>query len=518
MYIPEKYLTETVILVEAAPKVNDNQLLSILTQSNPFDKDDQNIEYYRAVKTRLHQKRLEINSKGIELDKNKTKIAISDRSLIDKAPQKLQSYYSSIEGLLKTLWELMLSEGKFGQNAEMSNLIQKTTLEILEGLLNMKNPKDDPEDPEEDPEEDPDETPEEPKKDPEPDPEEDENLTASSTRDWTAYKAKKLANPNGKKTSEILDEFYEEYYKIEYAGLKDKEEKDPNGIVDKLKSLNKILIPEFNKLGYNPQANPFAQFLKILIKLKKENKSTIFDKLTINNYGALHNSFIDRHITGNMLGNYSDKTKKTIIFCDDLYNYNGLDIVNYLALQKTVLDAAKADTRYSNDPELIVAKMFIQQSVPEDSSKPFDYKEKVNKLLSPETDAKLPSESGTKMRSWLEISEMVQVVFGVTAKKNLSKKDRDFIIAQAKSQNIILDMVYLLLAQNSFIKDYPSKAEEAEKWLTPKQNTYKHTNENIKKCKDLLKKYMLDSGNIKELVGALMATYDADNKKDKENN
>jgi hypothetical protein len=504
MNIPKKYLTETVILIEKVHKVNTNQVLAVLTQHQPANKDDPNYEYFQKLVNwaETNRERIE-NNGGVNLSELNTKVNakldISDRSLINN--KKLENHYNTIVGVLDKLWQLMSNEGKFGQNAEISKLIQQTTLEILAGLSGIKNPK---------PEKNPKDTEvEDPKgKEPEEEPKEEENFSANGNRDWTKYKATKLAGAAGKPTSEILEEFYNEYYKIEFAGLKSYKEEDSQGIVTKLKSLNKALIPEFNKLGYNPETNPFVQFLKILIKYKKKE---IFDKLTINNYGAIHNAYIDRIIPGNTLGNYNDRTKKTILFCEDLYNHNGPDIIDYLSLQKSVIDEAKKDSRYSNDPELIVAKLFIQQDIKLPTDKPIGYKEKVKELLKPEVTIALPSDSDTKMRSWLEISEMFQHIFGVTAKKTIHTADIESIVDQVESQGIILGMLKHLLEQDSFIRDYPEKVEELEMWLKsqPEHPTEKDSIES----KKLLSKYSLKSDNILTLAKKLVAAAKKDGAK-----
>ena len=490
MNIPEKYLTEKIILIEA--RVDKKAILKILTQNN---QEDPNINYYTELANWANDKQEKTGK--IDL----TTIELSDRSLIKDG--KLANNTKHLGHTLNQLKNLMDQDGLYNTASAKSRLIQKTTLEILAGLSGKKaklQPIPEP-DPTPDPDPDPDPKPE---PGPEPVPEETES---NSKRDWTAYKAKLLKGPGA--TSDILDKFYDEYYKIEYAGLKSSEEKDTTGIVAKLQSLDKILIQEFNKLGYNPEVNPFAQFLKILIKLKKENDSTIFDKLTTNNYGAIHNAFIDQHITGNMLGNYSDKTKKTILFCEDLYNYKGLDIVNYLALQKQVLDATKEDTRYSNDPELIVAKLFIQQKITVSADNAIGYKEQVAELLKPETKVVWPSEKNTKMRSWLEISEMFEFIFGVTAKKTLQASDIESIISTATAENIILGMLQHLIGQDSFVRDYQPKVKEIQAWLEKHPYVRNKTaiKTDIEKSKQILSKYTLTSANILDLVKKLLVAY-----------
>jgi hypothetical protein len=311
MNIPKKYLTEQVILIEA--RIDNMSILRILTQNKQINKADPNYNYYVQLANWANSKQ----EKTGEIDL--TTIKLSDNSLVQKG--KLAKNTKHLGATLEQLKNLMDQEGKYNSESELSNLIQKTTLEILAGLSGIKNPKPEAE-PEAEPEE---ELDTEPKSDP--------KVKSGGGRDWTAYRAKKLASANGN-TAKALNEFYDEYYSQEFAGV-ESPAKDTKGIVAKLKSLDKILIPEFNKLGYNPEVNPFASFLKSLIK----KESDIFDKLTYNTYGATHNSFIDKKITGNMLGQKFDETN--ILFCSDLYNKNGLDIVNYLDLQDQALAAGE---------------------------------------------------------------------------------------------------------------------------------------------------------------------------------
>ena len=358
------YLTE-------AYAIDNLSILRILTQSRQINKNDKNYGYYDKLARWANSSGRQQKLKNIDLNT----IQLSDKGLITK--NKLITKYTTLGHLLLALKNLMDQEGRYNPDSELSNLIQQTTLEILAGLSGLKNTAPAPEkekEPEEEEQEDDDNY----------EPEADE--PSGGKKDWTAYRAEKLANAKGN-ASEALNEFYAEYYSQEYAGV-DSPEKDTKGIVAKLKSLDKILIPEFNALGYNPEVNPFAQFLKILIRLS-EKGSTIFSRLTTNNYGAIHNSFINGTNTGNMLGNYS---KDNILFCNDLYNQNGLDIVEYLSLQKQTNKSAENDVKYSNISRF-VARVFVKQKIFKDTYKEnidnYDVTKDVYEKLK---DVKLPSE------------------------------------------------------------------------------------------------------------------------------
>jgi hypothetical protein len=249
-------------------------------QSKQINTADPNYSYYVQLANWANSNQ----EKTGKIDLNTLKL--SDRSLIQQG--KLANNAKHLGATLEQLKNLMDREGKYNPNSKLSNLIQKTTLEILAELKAGKQA-------------------EVASKQKEEIDKQKEEINLKSGMDWTAEKARRLENADGKDTSKILDEFYNDYYKIEYAGLTSPSDKDTTGIVDKLKSLDKILIQEFNKLGYNPEVNPLAQFLKILIEHRNDLK--IFDKLTINNYGAIHNAFIEKYITGNKLGNYNSKNK-----------------------------------------------------------------------------------------------------------------------------------------------------------------------------------------------------------------
>ena len=118
MNIPKKYLTETVILIEKVHKVNTNQVLAVLTQHQPADKDNPNYGYFQKLVNwaETNRERIE-NNGGVNLSEHNTKVnaklTISDRSLINN--KKLENHYNTIVGVLDKLWQLMSNEGKFGQ-------------------------------------------------------------------------------------------------------------------------------------------------------------------------------------------------------------------------------------------------------------------------------------------------------------------------------------------------------------------------------------------------------------------
>ena len=306
------------------------------------------------------------------------------------------------------------------------------------------------------------------------DTEDPEDPKLQSGIDWTAEKAKRLKNANGAAASEILEKFYEDYYSIEYAGEATSDH-DKKLIVDKLKSLNKLLTIEFNKLGYNPTVNPLAQFLKLLIK----HKNDIFFKLTLNNYGAIHNAFIDRSITGNKLGNYN---KKNILFCSDLYNYTGLEIVEYLALYKQTIDKAKTETQFADDPELLVSKMFIQQEQKEEN-----YAKNVTALLSlSENDINLPTSNDAKMRSYLEISELYHHLFKEDVKQKISKTIADKISEEAEKAGVLKELFKYILDIDMLPSQEQTKRTE---WFS--QLKYESNPEHLSIVKQILTGYLI---------------------------
>ncbi len=436
MVMPKIYLTEA---------IDDQSILRILTRSNPINKADPKYNYYKKLAVWANSNRRQLSIKNVDLNT----IKLSNRGLL--STNKLTTRYNSLGSLLDRLKNLMDQEGKYNDSAQ-AKLIQQTTLEILAGLSKIPNDT------------------------------EEEKPKLYEGMDWTTEKAKRLANANGAATSDILEKFYSDYYNIEYAGGTSADTGDPN-IVSRLKSLDKILIPEFNALGYNPAVNPLAQFLKILIKQKRD----IFNKLTTNTYGAIHNSFIAKHITGNMLGNYSETN---ILFCDDLYNYKGLDIVNYLSLQEQVLEKAESSAKYADDKELI-AKMFIQQQI---SYK--DFAEKVKKLFDEPVSIKVvvPSDSDAKLRSELEVRELYRHLFKSTAKKAVTSKVVEEILEQAKSKDSVLSMIRYILDQNEFTNNrkYAQFAQETEKWLE-KTIKYNQNDQKIAESKKILADYLLDA-------------------------
>jgi len=428
------YLTE-------AYAIDNKSILRILTQDKQINKADPNYKYYVQLANWASSNGRQQRLKNIELDK----INLSDRELITKG--KLANRLTTLGHTLNALKNLMDREGAYNPNSELSKLIQQTTLEILAGLSGIPAPKkiEEPEEPE--PEED-EEKEEDPAK-PDPDPK------ASKGRDWTAYRAQKLANANGKPVAEVLKDFYDEYYRVEYASMLPGKEQI---IIDKLKSLDKILTIEFNKLGYNPEANPFAAFLKILIKEKFDD---IFEKLTYNTYGAIHNAFIEKKITGNMLGNDPVKIgKENILFCSDLYKYKGLDIVEYLSLQNQALKSAEGKD-YAKDKSFL-SKMFIQQRFDDDKS----YAENIKALFDVNnTNITKMSAGGAKLKSLLEIRELYNHIFGTAAKKTVDTDTINKILDDAIKQGIAQDLLWFILMQKGFTKIYKQTTDTAKNVL-----------------------------------------------------
>lgn len=461
MGIPKKYLTEKVILIES--RIDDKSILRILTQNKQINKTDPNYSYYVQLANWANSNQEKTGKVDLST------IKLTDRSLIQNG--KLANNTKHLGVTLEQLKNLMDQEGKYNPNSELSNTIQKTTLEILAWL---KDPK----------------------------PKEEQKLYAGM--DWTAEKAKRLENSNGKATSEILDEFYNDYYKIEYAGLRLPDDEDTTGIVDKLKSLDKILIQEFNKLGYNPAVNPMAKFLKILIEHKDDLK--IFDKLTVNNYGAIHNSFIDKYISGNTLGNYNDKH---ILFCEDLYNYKGLDMVKYLKLYKETLDTAESAKVEppQKDKWKMVAKIFIRQNLPDVDSKS-QFTDIVDKLLIQE-DPQMPTANGAKLRTLSEIEELYTYIFKAapSTEKHEENKTLKLIVDQAKTQNIILDMLAHISQRNDFKHGYPKATSTIARELT--ELNYEPNNNGIETSKQILARYekQLEIGDLYTIVKELFTAY-----------
>lgn len=489
MPIPKKYLIETVILTEA--RIDNMSILRILTQDKQINKEDPNYNYYVQLANWANNRQEKTGK--IDL----TTIKLSDTSLIQKG--KLAKNTKHLGATLEQLKNLMDQEGKYNPESELSKLIQLTTLEILTELSGIKNSKPPAEDPVETEPEDP-----------------MEKEYQKGKIDWTAYRAEKLAKDSkaGKPASKSLEEFQEFYYRKEYAGLRSAKEPDNKGIVAKLKSLDKILIPEFNKLGYNPEVNPLAQFLKILIKLK-ENDSTIFDKLTTNKYGAIHNSFIDKHITGNMLGNHRDDGKgDNLLFCEDLYNYNGLSIVNYLDLQKQVLNSAEASYPSVSN---VIARVFIKQE-----QLNVDYVANAKALMeADETKIIKVEDSNAKLRSELEIRELYNHLFGTTAKKTLSDKIMQAIAVKAADNGATLDMVNYLLALVSTRALNPTKVTHyKEVYNELKQHGYKKNQVLYDWSREQLSSYSLEEDKkVMDLAVKLISVYNtkkqADAKKDK---
>lgn len=444
MKLPETYLIEK-------KRPDWEIILSILTRDG---KDTVNrVQYTELAKwasTNLQK------TGAIQLDN----LELSHKDEVIKLG--LPKYSDQLWGMINALIQLKNKYYKVLNGEKEAKIIQQTAFEILKSLkakAETKGLKT---------------------------PEEDTKLYAGM--DWTAEKARRLAEAKpGEATSDILNKFYDDYYSVEYAGVVSPD-KDTNGIVAKLKSLNKVLILEFNKLGYNPDANPFAQFLKIVIEKKKQG---IFEKLTINTYGALHNSFISKYITGNMLGNYDDKN---IIFCNDLYNHSGLAMVEYLSLQKQVIDAAEKNAKYS-DVDNLIAKVFIQQNAIGKT-----YEEKIKNIM--ELDKViLPGEADAKIKSELEIQELYKYLFKMVPKKEVTLKVAKEILARAREKDVVLSMIRYILDQNEFNSSgskYAEFAQETEEWLD--SIGYIREDDKVALSKRILADYIIDAAAENSIV------------------
>lgn len=509
MNIPRKYLTEKVILVESKLITADNifklLLQDINAKTNMTPTRDPNFNYYKMLADRAGSGHVQ-GKHGKKSRVDLGKIELSHREEITKLG--LIDHYNSLSGALNALQELMEQRGGYDPNNKNSNIIQITTLELLCGYLNKpmppmtttSNPQSsgEPEDPKDKKAPTPD-TPEmnkpEPNK-PEPDKPEPDKPDADpadpevnepedtkkqgSGIDWTAEKAKRLANANGVETSKILEKFYDDYFSQEFAGVQSPEE-DTNGIVSKLKSLSKILVQECTKLGYNPEVNPLVQFLKILIRKKPE----IFNKLTQNTYGAIHNSYADKKITGNELGNYNEKH---LLFCEDLYSYRGLEIVKYLQLYRETLNKAKDQSQDAWD---LTTKIFIQQDLgnnTEDNPGPQAFTSKVSQILNSQ-EVVLPTAAEARLRALSEIEELFTYIFKAAPSKTKKTENKTLklIIDSAKEENVILDMIYYIANQTAFSRNYPEDATKTLEQLEELQ--YKPNEARLDYCKQVIGLY-----------------------------
>jgi hypothetical protein len=468
------YLTE-------AYSIDNKSILRILTQNKQINKADPDYSYYEKLANWVNESSRQQKLKNIDLNS----IKLSDRRLITQ--NQLTNKHTTLGHTLLALKNLMDQKGNYNPSSDLSNLIQLTTLEILAGLSGLKK------------------TPTETT--------ENDKLELYEGMDWTAEKARRLANPNGKATSEILDQFYNDYYKIEYAGLKSSDTED--AIVTKLKSLDKILVQEFTKLGYNPEVNPLAQFLKILIKLKKENNVGIFDKLTLNTYGAIHNSFKDGKLKGNNLVNYNDKH---LVFCEDLYNYKGLSMVKYIRLfADTLKKAETVKVEPEQDKWVLVAKIFIRQDLA-DAGEPTDIslQDKVTALLNKQDNVRFPTEKNAKLRSFAEIEELYISIFKETfaIEKPRENEAINAIISSAISKNAVLDMIYYIITLGAFKKVYSNDVIEKIQAELKKRN-YEQASGLIDYCKRTYDPHSdtLSKEDLMSLIKKLFKKYDSNIKK-----
>jgi hypothetical protein len=473
MNIPKTFLTES-------KHVDTTSILKILTQNKNANVNNSDKQYV-ALAEWANDGHIQQQTKNISLNT----LNISDRSLIQEG--KLGSTFKDLGSLLTALKDLMDKQGGYDKTNKLSNKIQKITLEILVSL----------------------------KKGTKLEKNEETEETKSKLyegMDWTAEKARRLAN--AKDPSAVLDKFYNDYYNIEYAGGTEGTAGDLS-IVAKLKSLDKILIPEFNALGYNPEVNPLAQFLKILIGLRAKDKTAnIFDKLNTNNYGAIHNSFKNSYITGNMLGNYNDLN---ILFCGDLYNHRGLDMVQYISLWREVYNKTKGD---STEKSIFAAKIIINQPRAVGET----YAKKANSLKELQSNEVItPSSDEAKLRSIPEIQELYRYIFKAEITKDenstkLIKKEVNpeaiiDIVNEAVTQNGVLDMLKLISEQKAYRAKYPENAQKIANWLEKRNYTYSQAN--INDSEKILQDYALTVSALNLIVKALIKHIDKQSGADK---
>jgi 3-dehydroquinate synthetase len=199
-----------------------------------------------------------------------------------------------------------------------------------------------------------------------------------------------------------------------------------------------------------------------------------------------------------MLGNYNEGN---ILFCDDLYNKNGLDIVEYLSLQKQALDRADNNDKYSSSKNQLIAVLCIQQKPLRDS-----YKENIDALLETKNAEKvmLPAVKDAKVKSLLEIQELYRHLFR-TAPKTKAKIDE--IVIKAAKSGIVLSMVQRLLDQDDLERVYKPDVQELTTWLRELGYTRNNNENKIEKAKDILSDYNLDTATKRSLVIKLQNYY-----------
>jgi hypothetical protein len=191
-----------------------------------------------------------------------------------------------------------------------------------------------------------------------------------------------------------------------------------------------------------------------------------------------------------MLGNYDENN---ILFCSDLYNYRGLDIVEYLSLQKQTIDKAERSTEYSAIKKFI-ARVFIQQKTFADN-----YEENINKMLdAKESEIMSVINKNAKLKSLLEVQELYRRLFKSAAKKQVNV---DEIVNEAKNQKVVLDMIRHILDQDDFKRAYPDDAKETKVRLT--EIGYKRDENKIDICEEILSEYILDAKSEYKILAKL---------------
>ena len=191
-----------------------------------------------------------------------------------------------------------------------------------------------------------------------------------------------------------------------------------------------------------------------------------------------------------MLGKY-DNEAENILFCNDLYNHKGLDIVKYLSLQSSVIkEQPKSD--YAADKQLI-AKIFIQQDIEGEN-----YSEKVNKLLN-EKQINSTSNNNAKLRSMLEIQELYNYIFGHKPKDLEELKQ---LVNETIAKKVVRDMIYCVANQAEVEVEYKTAVA---KWL--EESGYKKVDTQITICEQILLEYEISPDEAKQVVQKLISHY-----------
>jgi hypothetical protein len=196
-----------------------------------------------------------------------------------------------------------------------------------------------------------------------------------------------------------------------------------------------------------------------------------------------------------MLGQKFDE--KNILFCSDLYNKNGLDMIEYLNLQHQVNEAKKTSERADDDN--LIAKIFIKQNIPQEREGVEDsYGTQVKKLLDLKDNISQPGAEKAKLKSLLEIQELYRYIFGKEAETSANKKQvtpqiADAIANKAEELQITLDMIGYILDQATYTASdkYANDASKFEAWFDKLNHHSPNPKKAIKNSKEILSKYEL---------------------------